>query len=80
MRLKQSSGGLSRTQSNTPGFDYQDIAAGINVYNAQTTDGGLPQDDLFFNNLAIVPEPSTFVFLMLGAPLLARRMRRNLMN
>ncbi|MBV9009681.1 MAG: hypothetical protein JO354_11040 [Verrucomicrobia bacterium] len=72
------SGGLSGTQSSIPGFGYQGIAAGINVYNAATTDGGLSQDDLFFNNLAIIPEPSTFVLLTLGAPLLARRTWRKL--
>ncbi len=59
------SGGLSGTQSSTSTYGYAGIAAGIKVYDGATVDGGIPQDDLFFNNLAIVPEPSS-VALVFG--------------
>jgi len=70
------SGGQTGTASSGI-FPYIGVAAGINLYNVQTTDGGLSQDNLFFNNLAIVPEPSTFALVagsaFLGALLYVRR-------
>ena len=73
------SGGLSGTQSSTFTYGYAGIAAGIKVYDGATTDGGIPQDDLFFNNLAIVPEPSSvaFVFATVGAAAFIRCGRRH---
>ena len=56
------SGGMSGTASSGI-FPYQGVAAGINIYNVQTTDGNLPQDYLFVNNLQIIPEPSTLALL-----------------
>ena len=55
------SGGLSGTQSSF--FDYAGVAAGFHLYNAQTTGSGAPEDNLFFNNPQIVPEPSTLVLI-----------------
>ena len=71
------SGGLTGTQSSF--FDYTGVAAGFHLYNAQTTGGGVPEDNLFFNNIQIVPEPSAFALIagpgLLGALLYARRRR-----
>jgi hypothetical protein len=60
------SGGMSGTAS-SGGFPYQGLAAGINIYNVQTTDGNLPQDYLFANNMQIVPEPSTMTLLAVAS-------------
>jgi len=60
------SGGLSGTQ-NGDIFGYIGVAAGLNLYNVQTTDGGLPQDALFFNSPQIVPEPSTVALITVPA-------------
>lgn len=72
------SGGMSGTASSGI-FPYQGVAAGINIYNVQTTDGNLPQDYLFVNNMQIVPEPSTVVLLsgatLLGVFVYVRRRR-----
>ena len=71
------SGGLTGTQSSF--FDYTGVAAGFHLYNAQTTGGGAPEDNLFFNNPQVVPEPSTFALIagpaLLGALLYIRRRR-----
>jgi len=60
------SGGMTGTASSGI-FPYQGLAAGINIYNVQTTDGNLPQDYLFVNNMQIVPEPSTMALLCCSA-------------
>ena len=71
------SGGLSGTQSGL--FGYTGVAAGFHLYNAQTTGGGAPEDNLFFNNPQVVPEPSTFALIaapaLLGVLLQLRRRR-----
>ncbi|HEY4283586.1 MAG TPA: PEP-CTERM sorting domain-containing protein [Chthoniobacterales bacterium] len=58
-------------------FPYQGLAASFDLYNVATTGGGAPEDNLFFNNIQIVPEPSTLVLLFgstfLGALLYVRR-------
>lgn len=55
------SGGLSGTQSGTL-FGYNGIPTSFDLYNVQTTGGGAPEDNLFFNNMQIVPEPATSTF------------------
>ena len=71
------SGGLTGTQSSF--FDYAGVAAGFHLYNAQTTGGGAAEDNLFFNNPQVVPEPSTFALIagpgLVGALLCIRRRR-----
>ncbi len=70
------SGGLTGSQSSF--FNYIGVAAGFHLYNAQTTGGGAPEDNLFFNNPQVVPEPSTFALVAgptLGALLYIRRRR-----
>ncbi|MEY2536675.1 MAG: hypothetical protein QOG67_415 [Verrucomicrobiota bacterium] len=70
------SGGLSGTASSGI-FPYMGVAASFDLYNVQTTGGGAPEDNLFFNNIQIIPEPSTFTLLagpaLLGALLYVRR-------
>jgi hypothetical protein len=70
------SGGMSGSASSGI-FPYQGVAASINLYNVQTTGNGAPEDNLFFNNLQIIPEPSTFALLAgpaaFGVLLYARR-------
>ena len=74
------SGGMSGTQTGGI-FGYTGVPASIDLYNVQTTGGGVPEDDLFFNNLQIIPEPSALTLLvgpaLLGALLYARRRQRN---
>ncbi|MDQ2867999.1 MAG: hypothetical protein M3R59_06245 [Verrucomicrobiota bacterium] len=72
------SGGQSGTQDGG-NFGYNGVAAPIDLYNVATTGGGAPQDNLFFNNLQIIPEPSIVALLagsaLLGALLYAGRRR-----
>jgi hypothetical protein len=52
-------GGMSGTASSGI-FPYKGVPASLDLYNVQTTDGGAPEDNLFFNTIQIVPEPSVF--------------------
>lgn len=69
------SGGLTGTASGT----YSGDATGFHLYNSMTTGGGANEDNLFANNLAIVPEPTTLSLLagpaLLGGWLFLRRRR-----
>ncbi len=61
------SGGKSGTATST-GFSYQGVPASFDLYNVQTTGNGAAEDNLFFNNIQVIPEPSTLV--LLGGPVL----------
>jgi len=69
------SGGLTGTASGT----YTGDGSGFHLYNSMTTGGGANEDNLFANNLAVVPEPSTVALLagpaLLGAWFFIRRRR-----
>jgi hypothetical protein len=69
------SGGLAGVASGT----YTGVGAGIHLYNSMTTGGGAPEDDLYFNNLEVIPEPSSLSLLagpaILGAWFFVRRRR-----
>ena len=69
------SGGLTDSASGT----YTGVGAGIHLYNSMTTGSGAAEDNLFFNNLAVVPEPSSLSLLVgpaiLGAWFFIRRRR-----
>lgn len=69
------SGGLTGVATGT----YSGVGAGIHLYNSMTTGGGASEDNLFFNNLAVVPEPTTISLLagpaILGAYMFMRRRR-----
>ncbi len=66
------SGGVSDLDSGT----YTGVPENFKFYNSQTTGGGAAQDNLFFNSLSVVPEPSAALLGGLGALMLLRR-RRN---
>lgn len=66
------SGGVSDTDSGT----YSGIAENFKFYESNTTGGGAAADNLFFNNLSVVPEPASAVLGLIGATVLLRR-RRN---
>ncbi|MBA3961731.1 MAG: hypothetical protein H0X40_07510 [Chthoniobacterales bacterium] len=72
------SGGMSGTASSGI-FPYQGVPASIDLYNVQTTDNGAPEDNLFFNNLQIIPEPSPLTLFagsgFLGGLICLRRRR-----
>ncbi len=57
---------------------YTGVASGFKLYNSGT-DGGANENNLYFNNLSIVPEPSSLALLagpvLLGAWFFARRRR-----
>jgi hypothetical protein len=69
------SGGLTGTVSGT----YTGLASGFHLYNSQTTGAGAAEDNLFFNNMTVIPEPSTYALLagptLLGAFMFIRRRR-----
>ena len=54
------------------------LASGFKLYNSGT-DGGANENNLYFNNLSIVPEPSSLALLagpaLLGAWFFVRRRR-----
>jgi len=64
--------------SNTYTGSYTGIASGFKFYNSGTDDGSAA-NNLYFNNLSIVPEPSIYALLagpaLLGAWLFIRRRR-----
>jgi hypothetical protein len=70
------SGGLTGTASSGI-FPYQGVPASFDLYNVQTTGSGAPEDNLFFNNIQVVPEPSSFALIagpaLLGALRYLRR-------
>lgn len=66
------SGGVSDLDSGT----YTGVPENFKFYNSQTTGSGAAQDNLFFNSLTVVPEPSAALLGGLGALMLLRR-RRN---
>ncbi|HEY1582776.1 MAG TPA: PEP-CTERM sorting domain-containing protein [Chthoniobacterales bacterium] len=65
--------------ANTYHGSYDGIATGLNLYNSDT-DNGDAANNLYFNNLAIVPEPSSLILLsgpaLLGVLFFARRRRK----
>ena len=68
--------GNSQTYTNT----FTGLASGFKLYNSGTNGGGDgAADNLYFNNLSIVPEPSSFALLagptLLGAWFFIRRRR-----
>jgi hypothetical protein len=69
------SGGLTGTASGT----YTGDASGFHLYDSMTTGGGAAEDNLFANNLSVVPEPTTLSLLagpaLLGAWFYLRRRR-----
>jgi len=69
------SGGLAGAASGT----FTGVGTGIHLYNSMTTGGGAAEDNLFFNNLAVIPEPSSLSLLagpaLLGAWFFVRRRR-----
>lgn len=65
------SGGVSDTDSGT----YSGIAENFKFYESNTTGGGAAEDNLFFNNLTVVPEPASAFLGLIGATLLLRRRR-----
>ena len=70
------SGGVTDLDSGT----YTGVPDGFNLYIGDTVGGGLNENNLFANNLAIVPEPSSLSLLagpaILGAWFYVRRRRR----
>ncbi len=66
------SGGVSDFDTGT----YTGVPHNFKFYNEFTTGGGAVQDNLFFNSLTVVPEPSAALLGGLGALMLLRR-RRN---
>jgi len=68
------SGGLTGTASGT----YSGDATGFHLYESQTTGGGAAEDNLFANNLQVVPEPSTWLAgaMTLGGCFYLRRRRK----
>jgi hypothetical protein len=74
------SGGQSGT-ANGDIFGYNGVAASFDLYNVATTGGGAPEDNLFFNNIQIIPEPSTLTLLagsaLFGMVFFGRRRRRD---
>ena len=60
------SGGMSGTAS-SGGFPYMGVAASFDLYNVQTTGAGAAEDNLFFNNIQIIPEPSIAALLTASA-------------
>ncbi len=65
--------------SNTYSSGYTGSASGFKLYNSGTNSGA-NENNLYFNNLAIVPEPSSFTLLagpaILGAWFFVRRRRK----
>lgn len=66
------SGGVTDSDSGT----YTGVAENFKFYISSTTGNGASQDNLYFNNLTVVPEPSAALLGGLGALMLLRR-RRN---
>lgn len=65
------SGGVSDSDSGT----YTGVAENFKFYEANTTGSGAAQDNLFFNSLTVVPEPTSAVLGLLGSVILLRRRR-----
>ncbi len=63
------SGGMTDVDSGT----YSGVAENFKFYEANTTGGGAAQDNLYFNNLTVIPEPSSAVLGLIGSMLLLRR-------
>lgn len=61
-------------------MDLTSPVTAFRLYVAGTDGGGAPENNLFFNNLAVVPEPSAYAAMFglaaLGGVLLRRRARR----
>ncbi len=62
------SGGLSDLDTGT----FAGVADNFRLYIA-STDGGTPNNDLYFNNLSVVPEPSALLLGAVGSLILLRR-------
>lgn len=52
-----------------------DAVSGFGLYNAGT-DNGDAQNNLYFNNLQVVPEPSSLALILLGTAMLAYRRKK----
>jgi len=65
------SGGVSTSDDSGT---YTGVAENFKFYESQT-DNGSAQNNLFFNSLTVVPEPSSALLGLLGATLLLRRRR-----
>ncbi|MES2658456.1 MAG: hypothetical protein V4689_07545 [Verrucomicrobiota bacterium] len=65
------SGGVSDVDTGT----YTGVAENFKLYEAFTTNGGIAQDNLYFNSLTVVPEPASAALGLLGMLLILRRRR-----
>ncbi len=66
------SGGVSDLDTGT----YTGAGASIKLFESQTTGSGAAEDNLFANNLSIVPEPSTVALLALSSLGMIQMLRR----
>ena len=65
------SGGVTDSDSGT----YTGVPENFKFYISSTTGNGAAEDNLYFNSLSVVPEPSAAVLGSLGALMLLRRRR-----
>lgn len=65
------SGGVSDSDTGT----YTGVPESIFFYVSETTNNGIIEDNLFVNNLTVVPEPSAAILGAIGSLILLRRRR-----